>query len=239
MTNKIAIIIPAYNEGKNIVDLVNQINNKLSNCHIYIVDDSTVNSYDLLSEKKNLEYFHRGKKLGRGSAVIFGLNNALKLDKYNLFIEMDADFSHDPNELIEKVNYFNNHSLDLLVSSRYLNDSKIINWSSKRLIFSKLSNFLAKKLLNINVTDYTNGYRFYSERAAKKIVKHCGKIGDGFIVLSEILVVISNNKFKIGETPTVFINRARGESSVNFKLIIQSLFGIIKLFFLKKNNHGV
>ena len=87
--------------------------------------------------------------------------------------------------------------------------------------------------LQINVTDYTNGYRIYSKVAAKKIVSECGKIGDGFIVLSEILLKIHQSKLKIMEIDSLFINRTRGESSVNFSLILQSLFGLFKLFLIK------
>lgn len=104
------------------------------------------------------------------------------------------------------------------------------------MIFSKLSNLLARFLLNVGVTDYTNGYRIYSRRAVELIVKKCGKIGDGFIVLSEILLTIKLKNFKINELPTIFINRKRGESSVNMKLIIQSLIGIVKLYFIKISN---
>ena len=111
--------------------------------------------------------------------------------------------------------------------------SKIQNWSIQRRIFSRLSNLLAKFFLQIDVTDYTNGFRIYSRRAAKKVVKDCGRIGDGFIVLSEILLKIHQSKMKIMETHSIFINRTRGESSVNFKLIVQSFFGLMKLFLIK------
>ena len=113
--------------------------------------------------------------------------------------------------------------------------SKIFHWSLSRRIFSKLSNILARIILNIKVSDYTNGFRIYSKNATKLIVKKCGKIGDGFIVLSEILLILDINKFKINEVSSIFINRVRGESSVNLKLIIQSFMGLIKLFFIKRN----
>ena len=113
--------------------------------------------------------------------------------------------------------------------------SKIINWSLSRKIFSKLSNILAKTMLNVEVKDYTNGFRIYSKKAARLITNKCGKIGDGFIVLSEILLVLDINKFRIHEVSTVFINRKRGESSVNLTLVLQSFFGLIKLFLIKKN----
>ena len=70
-------------------------------------------------------------------------------------------------------------------------------------------------------------------RSCKKIINNCGKIGDGFIILSEILQEINNSKFKIGEIETVFINRTRGESSVNFYLLLISLIGLLKLFVKK------
>ena len=146
---------------------------------------------------------------------------------------MDADFSHHPNELQEKVNFFLKNNLDLLISSRYLKDSQIINWSLSRRVFSKMSNFLARMLLKIPMSDYTNGFRFYSRSAAELITINCGKIGDGFIILSEILLQLSLHKFKIGEIETIFVNRTRGESSVNIRLILNSLIGLIKLFFIK------
>ena len=134
--------------------------------------------------------------------------------------------SHDPNELIKNISYFKKNKLDLLVASRYLKKSRIINWPISRRIFSFLSNYLIGLLLNLPITDYTNGYRIYSKRAVKKTINNCGKIGDGFIILSEILLVLYISKYKINEVPSVLVNRVRGESSVNLKLIF---FSIIKL----------
>ena len=143
---------------------------------------------------------------------------------------MDADFSHPPKEIPRNLNYFSKNNLDLLIGSRYLKKSKIINWPVSRKILSYLSNKLAKLLLSIPVTDYTNGFRIYSTRSCKVIIKNCGKIGDGFIILSEILQEINNKKLRIDEIETVFVNRTRGESSINFKLILMSLIGLSKLF---------
>ena len=90
-------------------------------------------------------------------------------------------------------------------------------------------------MLDLAITDYTNGVRIYSKRSIELITKKCGKIGDGFIVLSEILLIIKLSNFKINELPTIFINRKRGESSVNFLLIVKSFFGLIKLYLIKNN----
>jgi len=237
--NNIGIIIPTYNEEENIGKLVESIKSFVPNSEIFVVDDSINDlSKRILENKSLVHFFHRGQKLGRGTAVIFGLNEALKKKSFDIFIEMDADFSHNPNELKEKIEYFKKNQIDMLIASRYTKNSKIMNWSIFRRIFSLLSNFLARLLLKIPCTDYTNGFRFYSKRAAKKVVNECGKIGGGFIVLSEILVVMHSNNFKIDELSTTFVNRKRGESSVSLKLIVSSLLGLIKLYFLKKNKHG-
>tara|TARA_B100000787_G_scaffold160574_2_gene139715 strand:- start:938 stop:1678 length:741 start_codon:yes stop_codon:yes gene_type:complete len=233
---KIAIIIPTFNELGNIESLIQEIQNNLPESTIFIVDDSKTKEIGNLIRSKNLraKYFHRENSRGRGSAVLFGINKALEENRFNIFIEMDADFSHDPKELKKNIKYFSTNTLDLLIASRYLKDSKIINWGLNRRILSKLSNLLARNLLGIKIKDFTNGFRIYSKRAAEKITKKCGNIGGGFIILSEIIVVIKNNSFNIGEIKTIFVNRIRGESSVNIRLIIASLYGILKLYFIKK-----
>tara|TARA_Y100000591_G_scaffold311985_1_gene315953 strand:+ start:167 stop:895 length:729 start_codon:yes stop_codon:yes gene_type:complete len=230
--NEIAIIIPAYNESKNIEKLILKINFYLNKPNIFIVDDSPNFETDTIIKKKKIKvnYFHRKKKRGRGSAVIFALKKIIKKKNIKTVIEMDADFSHPPKEIKRNLDFFRKKNLDLLIGSRYLKNSKILNWPLSRKILSYLSNKLARLLLSIKVTDYTNGFRIYSLKSCKIISKKCGKIGDGFIILSEILQEINNENLRIGEIKTVFVNRARGESSVSFKLIILSLFGLLKLF---------
>ncbi len=172
--------------------------------------------------------------MGRGSAVIEGMKNLINEKEIDKIIEMDADLSHDPNEIQNNLKIFERDNLDLLISSRYLKDSRITNWSLRRRIFSILSNSLAKFVLKIPITDFTNGFRIYSKDSVNHIVANCGKIGDGFIILSEILVELYFNNFKIGEVRSTFNNRSRGESSVNLKLILDSFFGLFKIYKRKK-----
>ena len=230
----IGIVIPTFNEKENIFKLSKKLLNLHKNSKIFIIDDTK--RYNLKKEfrkKKNIIYIHRINKKGRGSAVLDGLRIASKNKKIKIFVEMDADFSHKPEELKRNLDKFIKDDLDLLISSRYLKSSRIYNWSLQRRIFSFLANFLANLLLNIGVSDYTNGYRIYSKKSVKLITKYCGKIGDGFIVLSEILLQINMKNLKIDETSSIFINRKRGESSVNFLLICQSFFGLLKLVLIK------
>lgn len=230
---KTLIVIPTYFEKENIFKLVEKIQSLRLNTDIIIVDDTptALNISNNFLKKNRVLYINRKKKSGRGSAVIAGFKAAFK-KKYDLFIEMDADFSHNPNELKRNIKYFYKNSLDMLISSRYLKESKIKNWPISRQIFSKMSNFLTRLILPVPVSDYTNGYRLYSKRSIKLILDECGKIGDGFIVLSEILLKIYSKNYKIDEIKTIFINRKRGESSVGFSLIVNSLFGLFKLYFI-------
>ena len=230
-----AIIVPAYKEFDNIEKLVNSILKVLKKPLIIIVDDSPDNkTEEKLKKFENILYIYRGCKLGRGSAVIEGMKKLINKIEVEQIIEMDADLSHDPNELNRNLSIFEKNNLDLLISSRYLAESKIINWSIQRRVFSLLANKLAKSILKIPITDYTNGYRIYSKNAIKHIVLNCGRTGDGFIILSEILVELYFNNFKIQETHSIFKNRIRGESSVNLKLILESFFGLLKTYKIKK-----
>ena len=147
---------------------------------------------------------------------------------------MDTDLSSHPNELPNNIKYFLDNKLDLLVSSRYLRGSEIISWPLRRRLFSFLANKLAKFLLKVPVSDYTMGFRIYSRKAANHVVNNCGKVGSGFIMLSEILVELYINNFRIRDIKTKFVNREKGESSMNLRLILDSFFGLIKLYFNKK-----
>ena len=236
MYKKIAVIIPAYNENENILKLVESILSLNINLKVIIVDDSNSKNKQLerLNNKNIIYYLFRGKKLGRGSAVMHGLKFAKK-KKFKTFIEMDADFSHNPIEIKRNLKFFFKNKSDLLISSRYLKSSKIINWPISRHILSYFANKLIKICLNIPVVDFTNGFRIYSFRSVNKVINECGKIGDGFIILSEILLKIHLSNYKISEIDTIFKNRIRGESSVNIYLILQSLFGLLKLIMIKYN----
>ena len=231
----IAIIIPTYKESDNIENLIFSILKFLKDPIIIIVDDSPNNEIqEKIKRFNNIRYIYRGKKLGRGSAVIEGMKTLIKEEEINKIIEMDADLSHNPSEIENNLKIFEKNNLDLLISSRYLKDSRIINWSLQRRVFSSLANKLAKFVLKIPITDYTNGFRIYSKNSMKHIVENCGNIGGGFIILSEILVELYFNNFKVKEVHSIFKNRIRGESSVNLGLIIESFFGLFKVYKKKR-----
>jgi len=231
----IAIIVPAYKESDNIENLIFSILKFLKNPIIIIVDDSPNNEIqEKIKRFNNIRYIYRGKKLGRGSAVIEGMKTLIKEEEINKIIEMDADLSHNPSEIENNLKIFEKNNLDLLISSRYLKDSRIINWGLQRRVFSSLANKLAKFVLKIPITDYTNGFRIYSKNSMKHIVENCGNIGGGFIILSEILVELYFNNFKVKEVHSIFKNRIRGESSVNLGVVMESFFGLFKVYKRKR-----
>jgi len=196
-TFKVAIIIPAYNESNNILRLIKKINYYLKST-IVIVDDSNNDFTKKILSKtkiKNIIYIKRTKKLGRGSAVIEGFKKIFHNKQFKYFVEMDADLSHNPKELKRNLNTLHEKKIDLLIGSRYLKRSLIINWPLKRRIFSILS-----------------------------------------IMLTEIILFLSKKKYKIVEVKSIFKNRTKGSSTINIKLILISLYYIIKLFIIKKFN---
>ena len=166
-------------------------------------------------------------KLGRGSAIRLGFEYAIKND-YSTIIEMDSDLSHDPKDLLNMVNKFKKENFDIIIGSRYLKESKIINWGKKRIVFSKLGNFLARFLFKYSIKDYTNGFRVYNNEVIKKVIQS-KQINFGFIYLTEILIISIKNGFSISEVPITFVNRLKGKSSVNLKSIIESFLGLLIL----------
>ena len=231
----VGLVLATYKEELNIKELLNSIFNNLNVSKIVIVDDSPENLIQkIISNFDNIIYIHRGKKLGRGSAVITGIKEILNYGEVNIIIEIDTDLSHDPGEIPDNLKKFKEENLDLLISSRYLEGSKVLNWSFNRRLFSHLANFLTRLFLGVPVSDYTNGFRIYSRKAATHITQNCGLIGNGFMILSEILVELYYNKFKVAETKTIWRNRIRGKSTVTLKLILKSLIELFKIYKRKK-----
>lgn len=228
--NNLLIIIPAYNEGKNLIELLKKIKSENDNWNIIIIDDSENFETNKLIEnykEKKIYYIKRNLKMGRGSAVRFGFEYSKK-NKFDYILEMDADLSHNPSEIKLLLNKLISKKYDLVIGSRYLKNSKIIGWPIKRRIFSKLSNFFAKFLFGFGLTDYTNGFRVYNSKAINELIKYPIE-NNGFMYLTETFTILKKKNFKISEQATVFINRKKGSSSLRLSEILKSFVGIIKL----------
>ncbi|MDC1047423.1 glycosyltransferase [Alphaproteobacteria bacterium] len=228
--NDLLIIIPAYNEGKNLIDLLKKIKSENENWNIIIVDDSENFETGKLIEnykEKRIYYIKRNLKMGRGNAVRFGFEYSKK-NKFDYILEMDADLSHNPAEIKLLLKKLISKKYDLVIGSRYLKDSKIIGWPIKRRIFSKLSNFFARFLFGFGLTDYTNGFRVYNASAINELIKYPIE-NNGFMYLTETFTILKKKNYKICEQATIFINRKKGSSSLRLSEVLRSFIGIIKL----------
>ena len=226
---KILVIIPTYNEQDTIISLVDKLFSLNLNLDILVVDDGQDNTEKLIRQKKtanpHLYLIKRQSKSGRGSAVLAGLQFGLKKD-YQYFVEMDADFSHQPDELLNLLKMSQANSV--VIGSRYVKGSKIENWPLKRRIFSKFANFYADMILGIGINDYTNGYRVYGRKAIEKLDFNKIK-STGYIVLSEIAFQLFKKGVKFYERKSLFINRRRGVSNFSLNEVKESFLSVLRI----------
>lgn len=229
----VSVVIPAYNESKNLQILVSKIAKTYPLINVVVVDDSdkdeNAKSKKIIAKiSKKFKVISRLKKQGRGSAVIEGLKHSLISKSTQVIVEMDADLAHDPKDmalLLKSIDASN-----MVVGSRYRAGSKIIKWPFFRIIQSKIINFFLKIWLGLNLTDYTNGYRAYSRKAAEFLAKQTLK-EKGFISLSETAYKLRKAGFQISEVAITFRDRKFGESSADLRELLASLFGAIRIRF--------
>lgn len=235
MNSPVVIIIPVYNEAENLKILIPKIYGNVKNAYLVIVDDNsndnTVEILNGLSKKyKKITHLKRKAKLGRGTAVIYGFKYALKNNLSNYFLEMDADLSHDPVELPSLLKYANEQTI--VIASRYIRGSRIVNSPSTRRFLSKLANGFNSLLFELPIHDNTNGYRLYPKKAVEILVKHKFK-SSGFVTIAECTYLLYKRGFKLKERPTVFVNRAIGGSKADLHEIFISFRDLLKIRFSK------
>lgn len=231
------IVIPTFREAENIAALVRALLDQVPDAQIVIVDDtedsSTVDAAAGVVGP-NVRVVHRAIKDGRGSAVLAGMRILLEETSAAPIVEMDADFSHDPKELPRLIRALGESGAAMVIGSRYLPESRIARWPLARRVFSRAANLLARLVLGVPISDYTNGYRVYTREAALVVAETCGRIGRGFIPLSETLVNLHCRGYDVVEVPTVFVNRTRGESSVTGREVANALAGLFRIHALKR-----
>jgi len=232
MPKPILVVLPSYNEKENIVALMEAILNLGSDYSVCVVDDSSPDqTFEIvraaITEKNWQERAHlivRSKKDGRGGAVREGFEWGYKSDKhFEVFIEMDCDFSHRPLAIPTGV-YLLQNGADVALGCRYPN-GKIEGWPVKRHVLSFFANTLARTLIDHKIYDYTNGFRFYSRRAVEELLKHTQK-HRGYIYLSESLSQLLKAKMKVASFPIHFVNRERGVSNTSLSEVKSAFLGI-------------
>lgn len=230
---KTLIIIPTYNERENIVLIIREIRNVLSDTHILVVDDSSPDGTskcvkELSKEINNVFILDREKKEGLGKAYIDGFKWALNRD-YEIIFEMDADFSHDPKYLPDFIKAIEN--ADLVIGSRYISGVNVVDWPMGRLLISYFGNMAARIVAGIPVKDCTSGFKCFRSDVLRSInLNRISSSGYSFQV--EMNYQVWRNGFKIVETPIVFTDRKRGVSKMSTSIVREGLFLLWRLRFI-------
>jgi len=226
------VIIPTFNERENISDIIGAIFALEKGFHILVVDDSSPDGTadivrDLISKYTNKLFLSvRQEKNGLGKAYIHGFNWALE-KKYDYIFEMDADFSHNPNDL-PKLFDACLEGYDVVIGSRYCKGVNVVNWPMGRVLLSYFASKYVRIVLRIPIHDTTAGFLCFSRKVLESIDLNKVKLkGYGFQI--EIKFRAFKKGFKIKEIPIVFTDRVKGESKISANIFQEALFGVLGL----------
>ena len=224
--DNVLIIIPTYNEKNNIVRLINQLLELKVN--LLIVDDNSPDNTYFEVEKyfgsnNKVNTLKRATKQGLGSAYRdgfkWGLNN-----NYEYFVEMDADFSHQVEDLKVLLTY--KTKKNVVIGSRYINQGKVVGWSRRRRLLSKYANKFAGIATRTEISDMTSGFRIYSRHSLEELGYSKTK-NNGYAFQIEMTVCAIKKKIEVTEVPITFIEREVGKSKMNFRIIIEALMYLL------------
>tara|TARA_B100001121_G_scaffold233962_1_gene207474 strand:+ start:286 stop:1011 length:726 start_codon:yes stop_codon:yes gene_type:complete len=227
------IIIPTFNEKENIENIIRKVFSLETQFNILIIDDgSPDNTAQIVKNLQNefsnkLFIEERTGKLGLGTAYIHGFKWALK-NNYDFIFEMDADFSHDPEDLPRLLHACTNEGGDLAIGSRYVKGVNIVNWPMSRLLMSYFASKYVKTITGMPINDSTAGFKCYSRKVLEKInLDSIEFVGYAFQI--EMKFKSWKYGFKIKEVPVIFTDRQEGSSKMSGGIFYEALFGVIKM----------
>lgn len=227
------IIIPTYNEKENIENIIRAIFALEKAFDILIVDDNSPDGTNEIVKKLQSEFPNklfleiRKEKNGLGTAYIHGFKWALE-KKYEYIIEMDADFSHNPNDLIRLYNACAEEGADVSIGSRYSKGVNVVNWSIKRVLLSYFASRYVRIVTGIPVHDTTAGFVCYKRKVLETIKLNKIKFV-GYAFQIEMKFKAWKHGFNIKEVSVIFTDRTLGESKMNGSIVGEALFGVIKM----------
>ncbi len=230
--NDSIVIIPTYNEIENIELIIKAIFSLGKSFDILVVDDNSpdlthLKVKELQNEFKNLFLEVRTGKSGLGRAYIHGFKWSLE-HNYDYVFEMDADFSHNPRDLIRLYNTCHIEGADMAIGSRYIKGVNVVNWPLSRVLLSYLASIYVRVITGMKVQDTTAGFICYKRQVLESMdLDKIKFIGYAFQI--EMKFRAFKNKFKIVEIPVVFTDRVRGESKLSKGIISEAVFGVIKM----------
>ena len=227
---KTLVISPTYNERKNIKIFVDMVLNDNPTFHLLIVDDNspdgTGNEVRKLQSKfKNLHLETREKKLGLGTAYILGFKWALDR-KYDFILQMDADLSHNPKDLVMMVENLGDN--DLVIGSRYINGISVVNWPLRRLVLSYGANTYSRMITGMPIMDGTGGFKAWKSEVLKNIDLD-SVTSQGYSFQIEMNFRAWTKGYKLKELPIIFSDRTIGQSKMSKKIVYEAIFMVWRL----------
>jgi dolichol-phosphate mannosyltransferase len=235
--DKKLVIIPTYNERENIQDIVKAVFNLEGQFHVLVIDDGSPDGTAALVKgmqeafPDTLHLLERSGKLGLGTAYLTGFAWALE-HGYDYVFEMDADFSHDPKDLLRLYAACSEGGADLAVGSRYCNGVSVVDWPMSRIIMSYFASAYVRGVLHMHIFDTTAGFVCYSRQVLEGIDLDGVKMkGYGFQI--EMKYTAVKKGFKVAEVPVIFVNRKAGTSKMSGSIFGEAFWGVIGLRFRK------
>ena len=227
------VIIPTYNEKENIEKIIRYTLNLEKKFDLLIVEDNSPDGTakivkDLIKEfPDRINILERKGKLGLGTAYIDGFKWALEKG-YDYMTEMDADFSHNPDDLVKLYNDIKNGDSDVAIGSRYIRGVNVVNWPMGRVLMSYFASTYVRMVTGLKIMDTTAGFVCWSRKVLETIdLDRIKFIGYAFQI--EMKYTAVQLGFKVGEVPIIFTDRTEGTSKMNKSIFREAIFGVMQL----------
>ncbi|MBF4471815.1 MULTISPECIES: polyprenol monophosphomannose synthase [Flavobacterium] len=231
--NSCLVIIPTYNEIENIESIIRAVLSQRKSFHVLVIDDNspdhTADKVATLQDEYGGRLFleERTKKSGLGTAYVHGFKWALK-NNYDFIFEMDADFSHNPNDLEKLYDACHFGDADLAIGSRYVTGVNVVNWPLSRVLMSYFASVYVRIITGMKIHDATAGFVCYKRIVLESI--NLDKIRFvGYAFQIEMKYRTYCKKLSIAEVPIIFTDRTKGQSKMSNSIIIEAVFGVILL----------
>jgi dolichol-phosphate mannosyltransferase len=221
----VLIVTPTYNERENLPILAAGVL-KHDGTRMLVVDDGSPDGTGALADELAAQYpgrievMHRTGPRGLGRSYVDGLLHAIKEERAEFIVQMDADLSHNPEYLPDLVNAA--ATQDLVIGSRYLHGVSVVNWPLHRIFLSAFGNRYIRFITSLSTSDCTSGYRCWRREALARM-PIANMVSDGYSFLVEMLYEARRRGLRIGEVPIIFIERRQGQSKLSGNVLIESL----------------
>lgn len=227
------VIIPTYNEKENIAEIVESVMQQPTPFHLLIVDDASPDGTAAIVKELQKKYpgrLHieeRQGKLGLGTAYIHGFRWALRRD-YEYIFEMDADFSHNPEDLNKLYAACHLKGNDMSIGSRYVTGVNVVNWPMSRVMLSYFASYYVRFITGLPITDTTAGFKCYRREVLETI--DLAKVRFmGYAFQIEMKFLTWKYGFKIAEVPIIFTDRTKGKSKMSKGIIKEAVLGVLQV----------